>query len=75
MAKKPPKKTEDEPDIEVQSWQWETPSKRLTLKQCLIIISLIAVGILFVFGFLIVGIVVLILTIIVNIVLFILKKL
>ncbi len=75
MAKKPPKNTEDDTEIKVESWQWETPSKRLTWKQILVIISLIVVGLLFVFGFLIVGVVVLLITIIVNLILFILKKL
>ena len=54
MAKKPaPKKREeDNVHIEVESWQWEEKSPRITWKHWLILSLLIAVGLLFAFGFL-----------------------
>lgn len=77
MAKKhmPKKENDEKVDLEVESWQWETKSPRMTWKYWLAIAILIAVGILFAFGFLIVASVVLIAAIILNIVLFLFRKL
>jgi len=76
MAKKPPKKIEHEDKIhlEVESWQWDSSSKKFTWKHWLIIALLLSVAILFAFGFLIIAAVILFVGIIINIVLFILKK-
>jgi len=77
MAKKPaPKKREeDNVHIEVESWQWEEKSPRITWKHWLILSLLVAVGLLFAFGFLVVAGVVLIIGIVVNLVYFIFRKL
>ncbi|MBY0501143.1 MAG: hypothetical protein K2P93_03990 [Alphaproteobacteria bacterium] len=76
MDKKLPHKikNDDEVHIKVESWQWETPSRRLTWKHWLAIALLLAVGILFAFGFLIIASVLLIIGIIINIFLFLLRK-
>ena len=74
--KKPPQKSDSEKvHIEVESWQWENKSPRLTWKHWLAFAILIAVGILFAFGFLVVASIVLIAAIILNLVLFIFRKL
>lgn len=77
MAKKPPKKGEDENKvhIEVESWQWESSEKRLTWKHWVIIAILLGVAIFFAFGFLIIASVLLLVGIVINIVLFLFKKL
>jgi hypothetical protein len=74
MVKKPPKKKEDHVDLEVESWQWETSSRRLTWKHWIVIASLLGVAVLFAFGFLIIAAAVLFIALLVNIVLFVLKK-
>jgi len=77
MAKKHVSKKEDTEKVhlEVESWQWETKSPRMTWKYWLVIAILIAVGVLFAFGFLIVATVVLIVGIILNLVFFLFRKL
>lgn len=77
MAKKLPPQSNDNKKIhiEVESWQWETPPRRLTWKHWLAFALLLAVAILFAFGFLIVAGALLIVAIVVNLVFFLLKKL
>jgi uncharacterized ion transporter superfamily protein YfcC len=80
MAKKTPKKHEEieeleEYDIQIESWQWETNHTRLTWKHWLVMAILLAVAILFAFGFLIIAAVLLIIGIIIHIIAFIFKKL
>ncbi|HUX79521.1 MAG TPA: hypothetical protein VMW10_07270 [Alphaproteobacteria bacterium] len=77
MAKKSPPKVKNDEKIhlKVESWQWETRSRRFTWKQGLALALIIAVAILFALGFLIIAGVVLIAAITINIVLFIFKKL
>ncbi|OJW51083.1 MAG: hypothetical protein BGO67_12185 [Alphaproteobacteria bacterium 41-28] len=78
MAKKlrPKVKDDEKIDIKVESWQWERASPpRFSWKHWLILALIIAVAILFAFGFLIIASVVLIAWIVIHIVLFIFKKL
>ena len=77
MVKKLPRPSNENRKIhlEVESWRWETKSSRLTWKHWLALAVLLAVAILFAFGFLIIASVVLVVGLVVNIVLFLLKKL
>ena len=77
MAKKPPPKVKDDQKIhiDVESWQWEASSPRITWKHWLAFVILLAVALLFVFGFLIIAAVVFLAAIIINIVLFLFRKL
>lgn len=76
MAKKLPPKVHETEDvhIKVESWQWETKPSRFTWKLALVPAVIIAVTILFAFGFLIIAGVLLIVGIIFNIVLFLFRK-
>lgn len=77
MAKRlSPKSTQNEKvHIEVESWQWESSSPRPLWKYWLAFATLLAVGILFAFGFLILAAFALIIAILINLVLFLFKKL
>jgi len=77
MAKKPPPKLKKDENIhiEVESWQWETSSPRITWKNWLALVILLAVAILLAFGFLIIAGVIFLAAIIINIVVFLFKKL
>ena len=72
--RRPPK---EKIDIIIEEEQWESPEspRRFTWKHGLVLALIIAVSILFAFGFLIIAGIVLLAVIIINIFLFIIRKL
>lgn len=72
---KPRLPKDDEVHINVESWQWESPTSRFTWKHALILALLLAGGLLFAFGFLVIAVLALGVGLILGLVMLLLKKL